>query len=194
MYKFFLGIPLLWSCSGKEDSATPPALEETDTAVTDSDTDVDDSDTQEAVSCGSSAPTITNITCEANGMYTDRQAQEDKPSMVITTSVNDPDGDLTTYGITIMFDEEADGVASGSETFSLSGEIDSPDCQAQEADLGSILLLSGDSPDFETTYEWYVVVSDSEGNESAVGTVVCTTPDEFGNESDGEEPPQDTAG
>jgi len=164
----------LIACKDKSDvdSSEPPPI-----AVTDGETE----------ECEGIAPEITDVSCENTGLQPHFETKEDTVTMAIWVSASDEDGDLHQYGLEIFFDEVVDDSVDTSESqFSpLTGTLDSPECGATAANVGTTMYLTGGTPAYNTVYEWGVIVTDAHGMTSELATVACVTPQSDGTDGDG---------
>ena len=173
-----LCIPLatgLIACKNKDatDSGAPPPI------------DVTDGEVEE---CSGSAPEILDVTCENTGLQPHFETKEDTVTMAIWVSASDEDGDLHQYGLEIFFDEVVDdSVDTSTAQFSpLTGTLDSPECGATAANVGTTMFLTGGTPAYNTVYEWGIIVTDAHGMSSDLVTMACVTPQSDGTDGDGE--------
>ena len=155
---------LMWTaCNDKEavDTGEPELL---------------DNDTDEPTECSGTAPVIETIDC----IESDPQNIEgtDYPTLTLRSTVTDEDGDLTSYSIMVYFDDVVDGVVDTSDAVysPYTSSLQRDECAAPEAELGLRLAIPGVWPDYETEYEWGLVVSDAGGLASEMAIVTCATP------------------
>lgn len=135
----------------------------------------------ESTSCGDTAPEIQAVVCENSGIKNHPDYGE-IPTFTLRTTVYDADGNLTYYQLFVDFDAVLDGVEDELDTQMnpVDGAIDGDSCDVTDASIGMTIYLNGNKPTFDTTYEWYVRVTDASGNISEPYMVECTTPDENG--------------
>ena len=132
--------------------------------------------------CGGTAPVVQEVVCEYPGMQYSENDGEILPVVNINIRVTDPDGDLTSYELTIEVDAEMDGVVSqNARSYELSGETSDGICDTDESNLGIDLYLKGGFPYHSTEYEWYFVVKDASGMASQQFMHRCMMPDQQGN-------------
>ncbi len=145
-------------------------------ACTDSDTG-SDTDT-----CGGTVPVIQEVTCENSGIV-DHPDYGPLPTFTLYVNATDEDADLTHYEVFVEFDNQLNGVKDSDavELSPVSGSLGDNTCDVSEVNVGSMIYLQGGAPEFNTTYEWYVQISDAMGLISDSSMVVCTTPDSDGN-------------
>lgn len=172
-YALMLTLPLLAVACGdkeEEETGTAPGL----------DTDTED----ETEECSGTAPVVEAVTCENSGIQPHFETGEDTVTMTIMAETSDADGDLDYYTFELFFDDEIDGtVDTSTSVFSpSSGSVDVDACEAGLVNLGTVLYLAGGDPDYDTLYEWGVIVTDGGGIASEVMVVECYTPT-----SDGED-------
>ncbi len=170
------------ACGDKDpvDTGTAPGL----------DTDTDDS----AEECSGEAPVITGVSCENSGIQPHYETSEDTVTMTILADTEDADGDLSYYTFELFYDDEVDGaVDTSSSNFSPSqGTVDADECDAGLVTVGTVLYLPGGDPDFDTHYEWAVVVSDAASMASDPYIFDCWTPTSDG--EDGGQGSEDSGG
>ena len=156
---------------GTDDSSAPPDL-------------LIDTDGPGNTDCEGAVPVVEDIWCENSGVKPHYETGEDTVTMQVWTSVSDTDGDLTSYSLQIFYDDEVDSAVDTDVTnFNpVYGSVDSDDCTASDAELGLTLYLTGDNPDFDTLYDWGVVVTDAAGLESEVAVTTCWTPTSDGSD------------
>lgn len=148
-----------------DDTSAPPEL-------------ITDSGGASGGSCEGEPPVVDEIWCVNSGIKPHYETGVDTVTMQVWTAVSDLDGDLTSYALQIFYDEEVDGAVDTSITnFNpVYGTLDNPECSATSVELGLTLYLTGDSPDYDTLYDWGVVVTDAYGLTSETGVTECWTP------------------
>ena len=133
--------------------------------------------------CGGNAPVVTELSCENSGIQIHPDYGE-LPTFSLSANVTDEDGDLTYYQMFVDIDDNLDGIeAEDHELAPVEGMIGDDECSIFDVTLEIIIFLQGSSPEYGTTYEWYVRISDSMGQTSDPFMVTCTTPDENGDGS-----------
>ena len=142
--------------------------------------------------CSGTAPQVVDMWCDNSGIQEHYETGEDTVTMELWVEVSDEDGDFHQYSMQIYYDEELDeSIDTSDSNFSpISSSVEADECEAFSAQVGVTLYLTGSDPDYDTTYEWGVVVEDAAGLESDVGIVQCITPQSDG--TDGAAP-TDTA-
>ena len=165
MYKFTWLAMLLVACGDKEEDA-PPDLVNTENG---------------GDSCGGASPGIQSVPCENSGVQ-NHQDYGNVPTFTIWVNATDEDADLTNYQLYVDIDAELDGTESEDdiELTPVSGNLSNNNCSIDEANVGLTIFMQGGPPNFDTTYEWYVRVSDTLGAISSPEMVVCRTPDSDG--------------
>jgi hypothetical protein len=158
-----------------DDSADPPDL-------------VSDSGGSSNGDCQGNPPVVDELWCVNTGIQPHYETGEDTVTMRIWTAVSDVDGDLVSYAISIFYDDEVDNAVDTSVTnFNpVYGSVDYADCTATNAELGLTLYLTGSDPDYETLYDWGVVVTDAYGLESETAVTSCWTPISDGSDGGGD--------
>ena len=132
-------------------------------------------------SCGGTAPVIQSVTCENSGIQEHRDYGE-LPTFSLYVSATDENADLTYYELFVDIDSELDG-EKATDAIPLNpvqGSLSDDICDVSEANVGLTMYLRSGPPEFSTTYEWYVQVSDALGIISEPHMVQCTTPNEDG--------------
>ena len=131
-----------------------------------------------AGACEGTAPVIDDLWCVNSGIKPHYETGEDTVTMQVWTAVSDTDGDLTSYALQIYYDDVIDeSVDTAVVNFSpVYGSVDAEECAADSAELGLTLYLTGDDPDYDTHYDWGVVVTDAAGIESELSITTCWTP------------------
>jgi len=166
MEKYIVLIALM-ACGDKEENEPPPL----------NNTNVNDEET-----CGGTSPVIQTVTCENSGLQDHPDYGDDIPTFSLYVNATDDDADLTYYELFVDIDSELDGEKS-SDAIALStvqGALSDDTCDVNQANVGVTIYLRSGPPSFETTYEWYVQVSDALGEISEPFMVVCTTPNSAG--------------
>ncbi len=157
---------LLGACGGDkdEDSGTAPPL------------GGDGGDDTQAT-CEGTAPVVTELRCENTGIQSTAD-YGDVVTLTLWASVTDEDGDLSSYRMQVHFDDVPDGTIDTTDPAfpSNTGNTGTSECQAHEATLGTVLLLRGGEPFFDTEYEFGMVITDAGGLDSNLGLVTCYTP------------------
>ena len=161
-------------CSSRDkdgDTSEPPDL-------------ITDSGGGDPTACEGTAPVVDSIWCTNSGVQPHYETGEDTVTMQVWTSVVDADGDLTSYALQIFYDEDIDdAVDTTIANFSpVVGSVSADDCEADAAELGLTLYLTGDDPDYDTLYDWGVGVTDAAGLESEVAVTSCWTPTSDGSD------------
>ena len=157
---------------GDEDSSAPPPIQITDGTPEE---------------CTGSAPVITDLSCENTGIQDHFETLEPTVTMAIRVKAEDEDGDLHQYGLEIFYDDVVDDAIDTSvvQFNPLSGSLDTTECGATAANVGTTMYLTGGDPAYNTVYEWGVIVTDAHGLSSELVTTACVTPQSDGTDGDG---------
>ena len=102
---------------------------------------------------------------------------------LIGGEVTDEDGDLRWYILELFYDDELDGVVDESSTNigALSGSMDGAECAVYTADtMGVTLYMEGGDPEFNTLYEWGMIIQDGNEDRSEMAITTCYTPNSDG--------------
>jgi hypothetical protein len=132
-------------------------------------------------SCGGASPVIQTVTCENSGIV-DHPDYGPLPTFTLYVNATDEDGDLTHYELFVDIDTQLNGTKdSDAQTLDPSqNSLSDKMCDVNEADVGLTIYLRTGPPEFETTYEWYVQITDALGLISEPFGVECTTPNSAG--------------
>ena len=174
VWRWIVGASLVAGCTrptAGEDTSPPPDLESDSGEASDTD-------------CEGTPPVVDDLWCVNSGLKPHYETGEDTVTMQVWTAVSDSDGDLTRYTLQIFYDDVIDASVDTSTTqFNpVSGSADRPDCQATSAELGLTLYLTGSDPDYDTLYDWGVLVTDAYGLDSELFVSTCWTPTEDGDD------------
>ena len=145
---------------------------------------------QTSEDCQGSPPVVDDVWCVNTGIKPHYETGEDTATIRIWSAVSDVDGDLVQYSVQLFYDDVIDSTVDTSVTqFNpVHGSVDYPPCQATTAELGLTLYLTGSDPEYDTLYEWGVVVTDAYGLESDPLVDSCWTPASDGSDGGGGEP------
>lgn len=133
--------------------------------------------------CGETPPVIETLTVTYGGM-TDPDLDDScgavaVPLVNITAHATDEDGDLHYWTMHTWWDTEVDeAVDTSGEAITVSS-TQGLSCRTFEADLTTILCLSGEPP-YSTPVEWAASVSDDLDHDSNVVITTFTTPSSDG--------------
>jgi hypothetical protein len=122
--------------------------------------------------CGETPPTIETFEIRNEGMSTGDQCGSDSyPRIRLAVDGYDEDGDLTYWTIRAWWDTTVDGSVDTSaggyeEVF---GTLDGDECAVHDANLGMIICITGNQFEYETEYEFGVLLLDNLDNESDNG-------------------------
>lgn len=160
--------------TAEEDTSSPPGLETDSGGSTDT-------------SCEGTPPVVSDLWCVNSGIKPHYETGQDTVTMQVWTAVSDEDGDLTSYALQIFYDDVVDTSVDTSVTnFNpVYGSADRPDCQATSAEIGLTLYLTGSDPDYDTLYDWGVLVTDAYGLDSELFVSSCWTPTSDGSDGGG---------
>ena len=138
-------------------------------------------------SCDGTPPVVESIDCENTGIQDHFETGEPTVTMALAVELSDDDGDLHGYRVQIFLDDELDGAVDpvDSPFGPVNKTLNVEECAGFEASVDLNLYLTGFNPEYDTTYEWGVVVTDSAGLESEMLVVQCTTPTETGEDGTG---------
>jgi hypothetical protein len=164
-----------------EDSADPPSLQT-------------DSGAPDDGPCEGTPPVVEDVWCLNTGIKPHYETGEDTATMQLWAAASDVDGDLTSYVVQIFYDDEVDESVDTSviQFNPVYGSVEYDNCTATDAELGLTLYLTGEDPDYDTPYDWGIIVTDAYGLDSEVYVSTCWTPTSDG--SDGGTEKSDTGG
>lgn len=127
--------------------------------------------------CEGTAPDIVSITCQDGGVVPHFETGEDTATLQLAIDVEDDDGDLHQYQVSLFLDEDIDGsVAEADSPYSpVNQSLDLDECDATATRIELTLYLNGERPAYDTRYEWLAVVTDANGlSDGMIWT--CRTP------------------
>jgi hypothetical protein len=144
----------------------------------------DDSGTTFDEVCGIAAPVVQSVSVIDCGMHTFEEEGE-VPGLLVEAVVTDADGDLSSYGMQVFWDEELDGeVTIEVDYYVVLGTFEgAPRCQVAEATLAMWIGITdlADSPAFGIETELGVVVLDESYNTSGEPVeLIATMPNTLG--------------
>ncbi len=126
--------------------------------------------------CGLTDPTIQSMEVLAHDMSGDECGSESFPRIRLAINGHDEDGDLTYWEMRSWWDTGLDGVIDTAEPYSeVYGSLDGDLCEVKEANLGLILCVTGNQLEFETDYEFGVLLFDVGDNASDEGVPAIAT-------------------
>jgi hypothetical protein len=118
------------------------------------------------------APQIDGLSIEA--------VEGDPPSLWVELSASDEDGDLSPFEVHLWFDQVVDGdVEQGEDNLISPGpvQLDVADCGATAITSEiEIVMLGEDVLEYQTLYEFAVVITDGAGLASPVAITTAQTP------------------
>lgn len=131
--------------------------------------------------CGDTAPTIVGGPyCTYLGLKAAEPGLDEVPTLRISASVHDDDGDLHIRSTRIWFDGEPLGKIDVKTAElktrgpAVGGE---KECEAFDlADVGDKIYLQPAAWPPETEMDWGIAVADAEGNWTEMAQVICKTP------------------
>lgn len=155
----------LWACEEKETGTAPDLVNTT--------TNTD--------SCGGTSPVIVSLECQNTGVQ-DHPDYGPLPTFSIRANVTDEDGDITYYQMFVDYDAnlDQDKDDNAESLRPAEGSLSNEQCGIDEANIGVTIYLNGSTPDYDTTYEWFVQISDALGKISEPMMIQCTTPNSEG--------------
>lgn len=180
------------ACGGKDDAAD--AVDDTGDAPDDIQTDVDDTptttpgdddDTAVVGDCGDAAPTVTDVTASNGGMVTPPGTSSSFPSLLLTLTASDPDGDLHDLSFELDIDPVIDGVFNPIATSFGAGTTDQAPCSVSALQLQIQVPIDGTALAYDTAYELGIRVVDHAGNMSNTAEFTAITPNQDGSDGDG---------
>lgn len=126
--------------------------------------------------CEGIAPEITDIVAENGGMYSTTDGKI--PSLLFAIQMYDSDGDLTEVGYEVWYDTDVDGVTDteGAPESSGGTTVDTADCMADDVTLNLTMGVDGGDLDFDTEYDFGMVIYDAAGYASEAAFVTTWTP------------------
>jgi hypothetical protein len=137
--------------------------------------------------CEGAAPVISGVDCENAGLQPHFETGADTPTLRLGVAFDDEDGDLQSYALSIYLDEQVDGSVSATDSpFSpVHQSLDVGECEGFSGATELTVFLTGMNPDYDTLYEWGIVVSDAHGDASEMFVFACITPQEDGSDGRG---------
>ena len=143
--------------------------------------DLTNSGSNTSNSCGGTSPVIQSVTCENSGIQ-EHPDYGELPTFSLYISATDEDADLTYYELFVDIDSELDEekATDAIPLDPVQGSLSDDTCDVSAANVGLTIYMRSGPPEFSTTYEWYVQVSDALGSTSEPYMVQCTTPNEDG--------------
>ena len=129
--------------------------------------------------CGDAAPVLESLTLSNAGMadpaVDDACGADAVPLLNITAHATDEDGDLHYWTMHTWWDADVDGTVDTSGESIQVSSTQGLACRTFEADLTTILCLTG-SPPYATEIEWAATVSDDVDHDSNLVIQTFTTP------------------
>jgi hypothetical protein len=167
MEKYIVLSMLLISCGDKGESDPPPLN--------------NNGPSSDPESCGGTPPVIESLSCINSGIQT-HPDHGTVPTFTINVIASDEDADLTYYEMFLDIDPTLDGEKGADviEMGAVSNSLSNNQCDVDETSIELTLYMKGGPPAFETTYEWYVQITDASGEISEEVGIECTTPDANG--------------
>lgn len=137
--------------------------------------------------CEGSIPVVNGLSCINTGIQPHYETNEDTVTMALLADISDDDGDLHQYRMEIYIDDEVDGVVASSDSpfGPVNQTLNVDECAGFEADVELTLYLTGLRPDFDTEYDWGIILTDAAGYESDMFVVPCITPTADGSDGTG---------
>lgn len=127
--------------------------------------------------CGDAAPVITEFRVADKGTTTGDDCSGDtRPIVQFGADVDDEDGALDFYEMSVWFDDTLDGTVdtSGAAYTHVQGDVneEGEPCSTPLATVGLSIKMCDEQVPFGVELEWVATVTDGDGNESAPSEVV----------------------
>jgi hypothetical protein len=137
--------------------------------------------------CEGTIPVVNGLSCVNTGIQAHYETGEDTVTMALLVDISDDDGDLHQYRMEIFIDDEVDGVVTSSDSpfGPVNQTLNVEECAGFEADVELTLYLTGFQPDFDTEYDWGIILTDDAGYESDMFVAPCITPAQDGSDGTG---------
>ena len=133
------------------------------------------------LTCGETPPVIDSLTVTDNGLYICEKGQPASPSVLVSVSTHDDDGDINVYEFDLVWDLNVDGLfGSSASSYHNIGTLSNDECSVSQANIGVVLCMGGGDPPYSTEVEFGAIITDANGNSSNYGEFVITsavTPD-----------------
>lgn len=135
--------------------------------------------------CKGTAPVIEDLTIEEGDPITGEGGEDPQPTLVIMAEYSDEDGDAHVLAMDIWYDDVVDGTVdvSGTADAALAETAAQDDdgnpveaCDGKAGYFGVQLGVTGDNLEFETEYDFAVVLYDAAGMGSAPAFGTAVTP------------------
>ena len=135
--------------------------------------------------CEGTAPVIEDFSAEEGPVISGEGGEDDQPTLQLMAEYSDEDGDAHVLAMDIWYDAELDGTVdtSGAADFGLDPTAVEDDggnpvdpCDGHAGSFGVLLGVTGDPLDFETEYDFGVVLYDNAGMGSEPAFITAVTP------------------